>query len=90
VPQGTQPGAEFRLRGKGMPRLRSVGMGDQIVRARVDVPNDLSERAREILREYAEEMGEAIDEKTSLTDRIKGFFRKKPRDEKAEKHATEA
>ena len=92
IPPGTQPGAEFRLRGKGMPRLRSIGTGDQIVRVRVEVPSDLSDRAREILRAYAEEMGEALEEKTTLGERIKGFFRKRQaaKDEKTDRHATEA
>ena len=77
VPPGTQPGAEFRLRGKGMPRLRRVGMGDQIVEVKVDVPTDLPAKAKELLREYAAEMGEELEEKASLGERIMGFFRKK-------------
>lgn len=94
IPPGTQPGTEFRLRGKGMPRLRRVGMGDQVVEVNVDVPSDLPEKARDLLRAYAAEMGEAVEEKATLGDRIMGFFRKKsgaPKDDrKSEAHATEA
>ena len=91
VPAGTQPGTEFRLRGKGMPRLRRVGMGDQIVDVRVEVPTELTDRARELLRDYAEEVGEALEERTTLGERIKGFFRKRQghKDDKTEKRATE-
>lgn len=74
VPAGTQPGAEFRLRGKGMPRLRRGGFGDQIVTVRVVVPASLSRRARELLAAYADEVGEEIHEKGTLVDRLKGMF----------------
>jgi molecular chaperone DnaJ len=77
VPAGTQPGTEFRLRGKGMPRLRQVGMGDLIVVADVKVPTKLSPKARELLTEYAQEVGEHIEQHESLLERIKGFFGKK-------------
>lgn len=82
IPAGTQPGTEFRLRGKGMPRLRQVGMGDLIVVADVKVPSKLSPRARELLTEYAEEVGERIEPHESLLERIKGFFGKKDKKEK--------
>ena len=83
VPAGTQSGAEFRLRGKGMPRLRSVGTGDQVVTARVEVPERLSPKARELLEAYAEEVGEEIHEHETLLGRLKGLFGKK-KGEKAE------
>jgi molecular chaperone DnaJ len=74
LPPGTQPGTVIRLRGKGMPRLRQVGMGDQLVTVRVDVPAALSSRARDLLLEYAEEIGEPIHERETLLDRLKGIF----------------
>jgi molecular chaperone DnaJ len=79
IPPGTQPGTAFHLRGKGMPRLRQVGMGDQIVIADVQVPTRLSPKAREILESYAEEMGETIHEHETLVEKIKGFFGGKKR-----------
>ena len=84
VPPGTQPGSEFRLRGKGMPRLRQVGFGDQIVTAVVEVPKKLSPRARELLEAYAEEMGEEIQEHETLIEKLKGLFGKKKKEEREE------
>jgi molecular chaperone DnaJ len=83
IPAGTQSGADFRLKGKGMPRLRQVGMGDQIVITNVEVPTKLTPRARELLEEYAKEMGEEITEEESLVDKVKGFFGKKSKHAKA-------
>lgn len=74
VPAGTQPMAEFRLRGKGMPRLRQPGSGDQIVTARVVVPERLGAEARDLLAAYAVEVGEQIEEHESVVERVKGLF----------------
>ncbi len=74
LPPGTQPGAEVRLRGKGMPRLRRSGVGDEVVAVRVVVPKRLSKKARDLLHAYAEEAGEEIHEKHTLMDRIKEMF----------------
>ncbi len=71
---GTQSGTEVRLRGLGMPRLRQVGTGDQIVTVVVETPRRLPKRARTLLEEYAQEVGERIEERETLTERIKGFF----------------
>lgn len=76
VHAGTQPLAEFRLRGKGMPRLRQAGSGDQIVTARVVVPDRLSDEARDLLTAYAVEVGEQIEEHESVVERVKGLFGK--------------
>ncbi len=77
IPAGTQPGTQFRLRGKGMPRLRQVGMGDQIVTVRVDVPRKLSPKARELIEAYAAEVGEEIAGNENIVDRVKGLFGKR-------------
>jgi len=71
---GTQPGREVRLRGKGMPRLRHAGVGDQIVTVRVVIPERLPKRARELLHAYAAAVGEEIFEKQTVLDRIKEMF----------------
>ncbi len=85
VPAGTQPGTEFHLYGKGMPRLRKIGMGDQIIITRVQVPEKLSPKAREYLEAYAAEVGEEIHEHETLVEKIKGFFGgKKKKDSKDE------
>lgn len=52
IPAGTQPGQIFRLRGQGMP-TRDGGRGDELVRAKVVVPADLSEREKALVAEFA-------------------------------------
>ncbi len=74
LPAGTQPGREFRLRGKGMPRLRQGGSGDEVITVRVLVPEKLSATAREHLEAYAEEVGEEFTAHESVRERVKGFF----------------
>ena len=59
IPEGTQTGARFRMRGQGMPRLNGRGHGDQFVRVQVEVPVKLNKRQRELLRELAEHTEEA-------------------------------
>jgi len=54
VPEGTQPGAIFRLRGKGIPGLHGRARGDQLVHIVVDVPKHLTKRQRDALLAYAE------------------------------------
>lgn len=58
VPAGAQHGETVRLRGKGMPRLRSNGRGDLIVHLAVDVPRKLTKRQRELLEELGETLGD--------------------------------
>jgi len=60
VPAGTQNGETFRLRGKGLPSLRSSVRGDQYVRIFVEVPTKLNAREREILEEFAQESGSEV------------------------------
>jgi len=75
IPAGTTTGTEFRLRAMGMPRLRGIGMGDQIVVVEIDVPKNLSKKAKELLEEYAQETGEEIIEHESFFKKIKkGIF----------------
>ena len=56
VPAGTQPGARFKLRGKGMPNVSGRGHGDLHVIARVAVPKKLTREQRQIVEELARTM----------------------------------
>ncbi len=58
IPPGTQSGALFRLRDKGMPRLEGRGQGDLFVKVVVDIPKNLSAAQRDLLREFAKSLGE--------------------------------
>ncbi len=61
IKAGTQPGAEIRLRGRGVPHVRRTGSkGDLHVFVNVIVPSKLSKRQRELLAEYAVESGEVV------------------------------
>jgi len=52
IPAETQSGSVFRLRGKGIPFLRGKGRGDQYVKVEVETPKNLSQRQKELLREF--------------------------------------
>jgi molecular chaperone DnaJ len=53
VPEGTQPDTIFRLKGRGMPRLRGSGKGDLHVRVKVVVPRRLSHKQRQLLEQFS-------------------------------------
>lgn len=71
VDPGTQSGETFRLAGKGMPRLRGRGRGDQYVQVQVVTPESLNEAQREALERFAEAGGEEIDVESGFFERIK-------------------
>lgn len=54
IPSGTQSGKVFRLKGKGVPRLRDSGRGDQYVTVNIITPTKLSRREKELFEELAE------------------------------------
>ena len=58
IPPGTRPGTVFRLEGKGMPSMESRRRGDELVRVDVDVPLEVTKRQRELLQEFAREIGD--------------------------------
>ena len=71
VPQGTQSSCQFRVKGKGMPVLKSSKRGDMIVEVIVETPVSLSKKQKEILEEFANDR----DEKTNSPKSFE-FFRK--------------
>jgi len=74
VAPGTQPGREFVLRGRGVPRLQGRGRGDLRFRVDVRVPTDLSDFEAELLRKYAESRGETLGGEGGFFSRIKSAF----------------
>lgn len=71
IPAGTAHGTIFKIKGKGMPRLRGPrGRGDILVHVALDVPKQLSDRARELITELGQEM------KVPLGAEEEGFFEK--------------
>ncbi|MBS4026479.1 MAG: molecular chaperone DnaJ [Clostridia bacterium] len=71
IPEGTQTGTMFRLKGKGIPRVNGYGKGDQHVKILVVTPTDLTQNQKDLLEEFAKLRGTE-----SLGDKNKGFFEK--------------
>lgn len=77
IPEGTQTGTVFRLKGKGIQRMNSATRGDQYVKVKIDVPKKLTEKQKEILRTFASESGESVQEnKKTFGQKIEDFFTK--------------
>lgn len=60
IPAGTQPGKVLRMRGKGVPHLRSLGRGDQLVVVNVEIPKRLNSDQRELFMKLAESLGSEV------------------------------
>jgi len=76
IPEGTQSGRVFRMRGKGVPRGRS-GAGDQMVRVVIETPTGLTPRQRELLEAFEAESGGEIahPQAKSFLDSVREFFK---------------
>jgi molecular chaperone DnaJ len=82
IPAGTQTGKVFRLRGKGIPRLRgdgtNSGRGDQLVYIQVEIPTKLTDEQRRLFEELARTMGSGEMQPQpngkGFFDRVKDFF----------------
>ena len=68
IPEGTQTGKRFRLRGKGAPSLRGGGMGDQYVTVNVVTPTGLNDKQKAALKDFA------AAGNISVNPKKKGFF----------------
>ncbi len=60
IPDGTQPGKILRLRGKGIPKLRGSGRGDQLVVINVEVPVNVNNDQRQLFEQLAESLGSEV------------------------------
>ncbi|MDB5357884.1 MAG: dnaJ 1 [Phycisphaerales bacterium] len=70
IPGGTQHGEVFKLRGKGLPGLRSHKIGDELVQIYIEIPKKLTDRQKQLLKEFA-----ASDDGSMMPQR-KGFMEK--------------
>ena len=73
IPAGTQSGKVFRLRNQGLPQFEGRGRGDQLVRVFIEVPSKLSDRQKELLREFAELEAKSTGNR-SFFEKITGLF----------------
>jgi molecular chaperone DnaJ len=79
VPEGTETGKQFRLKGKGMPVLRSKVTGDMYIQVEVETPKNLTSRQRELLESFEREShGETSPHSAGFFTRVKEFFEGKP------------
>lgn len=75
VPEGTQSGREFKLRGKGVPHLNEHGKGDLIIEIRVQTPSKLNKQQKELLRQLGDTMVmENTPTSRGLFDKVKEMF----------------
>jgi len=70
IPPGTQYGSVFRIKGQGLPDIRTHRMGDQLVQVTIETPTRLNAKQQELLREFAK------SENKSVSPKSKSFFEK--------------
>lgn len=77
IPEGTQTDTEFRIRGKGIQQLGSNNKGDLIFKVRVETPRRLTEKQRELLRQFdGDDNGKQYDQRKTFIDKVKELFDK--------------
>jgi molecular chaperone DnaJ len=75
VPEGSESGKQFRIKGKGMPVLRSKVSGDMYIQIDVETPKNLTRRQRELLEEFERESHKGTSpESSGFFARVKDFF----------------
>jgi molecular chaperone DnaJ len=75
IPEGTQNGRAFKLKGKGVPHLNSHGKGDLVVEVRVATPSKLNREQKELLRQLGETMTvENTPTSRGLFEKMKEMF----------------
>lgn len=80
IPEGTQPNQTFRLKGKGVKNPNGYGKGDQYISVKVEVPINLNEDQKSILKKFAEVTGSEVsevevhEENKSFWDKVKDYF----------------
>ncbi|WP_307905008.1 molecular chaperone DnaJ [Haliovirga abyssi] len=77
IPSGTQTGKVFRLREKGIPYIRGYGKGDEMVKVIVEIPTNLSEKQKDLLKEFDSALHEKNNSMAkSFFDKIAKKFKK--------------
>jgi molecular chaperone DnaJ len=75
IPEATETGKQFRLKGKGMPVLRSKVTGDMYIQVEVETPKSLTRRQRELLEEFERESHkETSPHSAGFFSKMKEFF----------------
>ena len=75
IPEGTESGKQFRLKGKGMPILRSTQSGDLYIQVEVETPKNLSRKQKDLLRQFDDESSDTNSpDASNFFTRVKSFF----------------
>ena len=75
IPAGAQHGDQFRLNGKGMPTLRSTSFGDMIISLVIEIPTNLSENQKNLLKEFNDELNQNNSpERSGFFSKVKDFW----------------
>ncbi len=75
IPEGSESGKQFRLKGKGMPVLRSKTTGDMYIQVEVETPKNLNRRQRELMQEFEKASDKATNpESTGFFAKVASFF----------------
>ena len=74
IPAGSQSGRQMRLRGKGMPAIKSVQKGDMFIEIAVETPVNLTSKQRELLREFEALSEDNNPESKSFFSSVKSFW----------------
>lgn len=75
IHEGTQPGDEFKLKGKGIKRLNYSGFGDEYVKIVLEVPKDLTKEQKDILKKFDSQTDEKnYKKRKTFFDKLKELF----------------
>ena len=75
IPEGTQSGTEFRIRGQGIPSIKNGVKGDLILKVHVEVPRKLNEKQKELLRQFDQSVGgREYEGRKTFAEKIKEIF----------------
>jgi molecular chaperone DnaJ len=76
LPDGTQTGSQFVLRGRGIPSVRGSKRGNLIFTVQIEVPKNLSSRQKELLREFENSCNTTnLSKKSTFADKLKNLFK---------------
>jgi molecular chaperone DnaJ len=75
IHEGTQPGDVFKLKGKGVQHLGGRGRGDQFVRVVIEVPKNLNNKQKDLIKEFDAAMGDKnYQKRKGFKDKLKDIF----------------
>jgi len=75
IPPGTQYGSTFRIRGQGLPNMRTGRTGDQLVQIAIETPAKLNAKQQELLREFAKtENKRVLPQSKRFFEKLKKYF----------------